>query len=116
MRCAPHQRPCCVISGHRSIRRLRNKRTDPRLAREDPQRWQRVRNVHAKISGLMPILVGGSIERATPPSVGEIVDAIGPLAEHALATFGDGRCMFASNFPMDKVRHRSRRFTPRSIS
>lgn len=61
-------------------------------------------NVHAKISGLlMPILGWRFHERAVPPSVGEIVDAIGPLVEHALATFGDERCMFASNFPMDKV-------------
>jgi predicted TIM-barrel fold metal-dependent hydrolase len=61
-------------------------------------------NVHAKLSGLlMPILGWRFHERATPPSVGEIADAIGPLVEHALATFGDERCMFASNFPMDKV-------------
>lgn len=61
-------------------------------------------NVHAKISGLLMPIVGWQFhERATPPSAGEIADAIGPLVEHALATFGEKRCMFASNFPMDKV-------------
>jgi len=61
-------------------------------------------NVNTKISGLlMPVLGWRFHERDTPPSVGEIADAIGPLVEHALATFGDERCMFASNFPMDKV-------------
>lgn len=61
-------------------------------------------NVHAKISGLaMPILGFGFHERPTPPTVGELVDKLGPLVEHALATFTPARCFFASNFPMDKV-------------
>jgi predicted TIM-barrel fold metal-dependent hydrolase len=35
--------------------------------------------------------------------VGELVDALGPLVEHALAVFTPARCFFASNFPIDKV-------------
>lgn len=62
-----------------------------------------------KISGLLMPVLGfgfhlrersGGLERA---SVAEAVEAIGPLVEHALATFGVERCIFASNFPMDKV-------------
>ena len=33
----------------------------------------------------------------------EVVDAIGPHIDYAIDTFGVDRCMFASNFPMDKV-------------
>ena len=30
-------------------------------------------------------------------------DAIAPWIEHALEVFGAGRCMFASNFPVDAM-------------
>jgi predicted TIM-barrel fold metal-dependent hydrolase len=61
-------------------------------------------NAYAKLSGLaMPVLGFGFHERATPPSVNELVDKLGPLVEHALAVFTPARCFFASNFPMDKV-------------
>lgn len=61
-------------------------------------------HVHAKISGLtMPILGWGFHERSSPPSVGEVVDALGPLVEEALGLFGVERCLVASNFPMDKA-------------
>jgi predicted TIM-barrel fold metal-dependent hydrolase len=61
-------------------------------------------NAYTKISGLlMPILGFELHTRATPPTVSEIVDRIGPLVEHALGVFGVDRCIVASNFPMDKV-------------
>ena len=60
--------------------------------------------VHAKISGLtMPVLGWGFHQRATPPSRAELVNCLGPMVETALELFGPQRCMFASNFPMDKV-------------
>jgi L-fuconolactonase len=63
--------------------------------------------VHAKISGLtMPVVGWGFHERAPslgPPSRTELVDCLGPMVETALELFGPQRCMFASNFPMDKV-------------
>jgi L-fuconolactonase len=60
--------------------------------------------VHAKISGLtMPVVGWGFHERPTPPSRMELVDCLGPMVETALELFGPQRCMFASNFPMDKV-------------
>ncbi len=62
------------------------------------------RNVHCKLSGLlMPICGFGFHERNTKPSVGEVVDALGPHVLFGIETFGVERCMFASNFPMDKV-------------
>ena len=61
-------------------------------------------NVHCKLSGLlMPICGFGFHERDTKPSVGEVVDALGPHVLFGIETFGVERCMFASNFPMDKV-------------
>ena len=37
------------------------------------------------------------------PSRAELVDTLAPHILNALSTFGPERCMFASNFPMDKV-------------
>jgi L-fuconolactonase len=60
--------------------------------------------VHAKISGLtMPVVGWGFHERPSPPSRMELVECLGPMVETALELFGPQRCMFASNFPMDKV-------------
>lgn len=60
--------------------------------------------VSAKLSGLfMPVLGWGLHGRSVPVSVEQIAQAIEPFVEHALSCFGVERCMFASNFPMDKV-------------
>lgn len=62
------------------------------------------RNVSLKLSGLlMPILGFGFHERQTPPSRQELVDAMAPHIAKGIELFGVDRCMFASNFPMDKV-------------
>jgi len=64
-------------------------------------------NVHCKLSGLlMPICGFGYHERRAggdAPSHAEVVDALAPHILQAISTFGPERCMFASNFPMDKV-------------
>ena len=61
-------------------------------------------NVHCKLSGLlMPIVGFGFHERETSPSVAEVVDALAPHVLFGIETFGPERCVFASNFPMDKV-------------
>jgi len=41
-------------------------------------------------------------QRALPPSSDELVDATGAYYEHCLEIFGAQRCMFESNFPVDK--------------
>ncbi len=60
--------------------------------------------VYAKLSGMfMPVLGWGLHARSLPVTVDQVHDALAPFIEHAIACFGVERCMFASNFPMDKV-------------
>jgi predicted TIM-barrel fold metal-dependent hydrolase len=60
--------------------------------------------VRFKIGGLlMPIVGFGAEHRNEPMSEQELVDRVGPLIEWAIGTIGIDRCMFGSNFPMDKV-------------
>ena len=71
---------------------------------EDLALLAEVPHVRLKLSGLLMTLCGFQFEkRKQPASLNEVVDAIGPHLEYALKTFGVDRCMFASNFPMDKV-------------
>ena len=61
-------------------------------------------NVWVKLSGLaMPVCGFGWEHLANDPSLGDLVDHLGPLVEHLIDSFGPGRCCFASNFPVDKV-------------
>lgn len=71
---------------------------------EDIARLAECPNVIAKISGLaMPVLGWGFHLQRSPPSVDQVAERIAPLVEHALLVFGAERCMFASNFPIDRV-------------
>jgi predicted TIM-barrel fold metal-dependent hydrolase len=59
--------------------------------------------VFAKLGGLvMPINGIGFHKRDLPASSDEIVAATGPYHRHAIEVFGASRCMFESNFPVDK--------------
>ena len=61
-------------------------------------------NVVAKLGGLaMPDNGFGWHERAKPPSSDEFVSAQGHYYRHMIEVFGPERCMFESNFPVDKV-------------
>ena len=61
-------------------------------------------NVVAKLGGLaMPINGFGWHKQPRPPSSGELADAQAPWHEHCIALFGAERCMFESNFPVDKA-------------
>jgi predicted TIM-barrel fold metal-dependent hydrolase len=61
-------------------------------------------HVRFKIGGLlMPIVGFGAEHRDQPMSEQEFVDRVGLLVEWAIGTIGIDRCMFGSNFPMDKV-------------
>ena len=42
-------------------------------------------------------------ERETAIGSGELAEALGPLMNHCIQQFGPDRCMFESNFPVDKV-------------
>ncbi len=61
-------------------------------------------NVVAKLGGLlMPDNGFGWHERATPPNSDEFVAAQRPYYLHTIECFGPERCMFESNFPVDKL-------------
>ncbi len=61
-------------------------------------------NVHLKVGGLGMRLFGlGMHERARPPSSQDLADAWRPMVETCVEAFGASRCMFESNFPVDKA-------------
>lgn len=63
-------------------------------------------NVMVKLSGLGMRLGGfGFEERVLPPSSHDLASAWKPWIETCLETFGPERCMYGSNFPVDKGSH-----------
>jgi L-fuconolactonase len=61
-------------------------------------------NVHMKLGGLSGGRNGfGYQGRATPPTIDELVSNWRPYVESCIELFGIERCMFESNFPVDKV-------------
>jgi predicted TIM-barrel fold metal-dependent hydrolase len=61
-------------------------------------------NVHAKLGGLaMPDNGFGWMGRDKPPTSDEFVTAQARYYDHAIACFGADRCMFESNFPVDRL-------------
>jgi predicted TIM-barrel fold metal-dependent hydrolase len=61
-------------------------------------------NVCAKLGGLGMSLLGFGFEAAAaPPSSEDLAAAWRPYVETAIAAFGADRCMFESNFPVDKA-------------
>lgn len=61
-------------------------------------------NVVAKLGGINMAINGfGWHKRPQPPSSEELVAATGDWYRHAIDCFGPGRCMFESNFPVDKL-------------
>ncbi len=61
-------------------------------------------NVHAKLGGLaMPDNGFGWHERDVPPSSDEFAAAQAPYYHHAIDCFGPARCLFESNFPVDRI-------------
>jgi L-fuconolactonase len=60
-------------------------------------------NAFVKLGGLgMPYLGLGFDRLEVPASSERLAAAWGPLFEHCIDTFGPDRCMFESNFPVDK--------------
>lgn len=61
-------------------------------------------NVVVKLGGLAMEYCGfGWHERPKPPTSQELADATRPYIETGIELFGPDRCMFESNFPVDKV-------------
>ena len=75
------------------------------------QQWKRLvsdiakcRNVVMKIGGIgLPRLGFGWHERDKPPTSLDLVQAFKPYCMHCIEAFGPDRCMFESNFPVDKA-------------
>ena len=61
-------------------------------------------NVHVKLGGLGLSVSGHDFHLAPiPPSSGELTNAWRPYVETCIEAFGTQRCMFESNFPVDKA-------------
>jgi predicted TIM-barrel fold metal-dependent hydrolase len=61
-------------------------------------------NVVAKLGGIAMVVNGFAWhERARPPGSEELMQASRRYYEHSIEIFGADRCMFESNFPVDKV-------------
>jgi predicted TIM-barrel fold metal-dependent hydrolase len=61
-------------------------------------------NVVAKLGGMaMPDNGFGWNERERPPTSDEFVEAQRPYYLHTIECFGPERCMFESNFPVDRL-------------
>jgi L-fuconolactonase len=61
-------------------------------------------NVVVKLGGLgMPLSGFGWNERKTPPESAELAESMAPYYHWCIEQFGVNRCMFESNFPVDKV-------------
>lgn len=61
-------------------------------------------NVVVKIGGLaMPVNGFGWQEQSAPPSSDQVVQAQREYYLHTIDAFGPSRCMFESNFPVDKL-------------
>src|SRR5262249_28101336 len=66
-------------------------------------------NVRVKLGGLGSLFISQSLPgfqafhgRSTPPTSQELADQYQPLVAYCVDRFGPARCMFESNFPMDK--------------
>jgi L-fuconolactonase len=71
--------------------------------RQNVEDLARLPNVFAKLGGLvMPINGFGFHKKVRPATSDEIVEATGRYYRHAIDCFGVDRCMFESNFPVDK--------------
>ncbi len=61
-------------------------------------------NVVAKLGGLNMLYLGfGWHEQDRPPTSEALAEATRPYLEYAIEKFGPDRCMFESNYPVDKV-------------
>ncbi len=61
-------------------------------------------NVHLKLGGIgMPRLGFDWHQREKPIGSEELATAMAPLMSYCIEQFGPDRCMFESNFPVDKV-------------
>jgi L-fuconolactonase len=71
--------------------------------RDDVARLAACPNVSVKLGGLGMVICGPDWhERPNPPTSVELANAWRPQVEACIELFGAERCMFESNFPVDK--------------
>ena len=71
--------------------------------RADIKALSACRNVYVKLGGLAMIVKAFDFYLAPlPPSSGQMANAWRPYVETCIENFGANRCMFESNFPVDK--------------
>jgi len=97
----------CIITDHVAlplgIGRFDRETTFPDWA-EGIKRLSKFPNVLMKLSGLGMCVGGFNLhKRDKPPSSSDLAKLWRPYIEHCIECFGVDRCMFASNFPVDKV-------------
>ncbi len=72
--------------------------------KDDIAELARCPNVVAKLGGInMPVNGFGWHKRPSPPSSDELVAATRDYYLHTIDRFGPGRCMFETNFPVDRI-------------
>ena len=71
--------------------------------RTNLQKLAQLPNVSVKLSGALMPLLGFGYDPADPPSADRITADISGMIAFVIQTFGPERCMFASNFPVDKI-------------
>jgi len=72
--------------------------------RRDMKRLATCPNVTVKLGGLAMLVAGfGFHQRPVPPSSQELAAAWRPYMDACIEDFGASRCMFESNFPVDKA-------------
>ncbi|MBX3501984.1 MAG: amidohydrolase family protein [Alphaproteobacteria bacterium] len=72
--------------------------------RKDIAELAKCQNVTVKLGGLgMKVGVLDHYDRPVPPTSRDIADDWSPWIEYCIDRFGEARCMFESNFPVDKV-------------
>ena len=72
--------------------------------RADMQAMARCENVRVKLGGIGKRLCGFGFEHLpAPPSSAVIAEAYRPYFETCIEAFGPERCMFESNFPVDRI-------------
>lgn len=71
--------------------------------RDQMARLARLPNVAVKLGGFgMPLFGFDFASRAMPPDSRHIADTVRPYVDACIQSFGADRCMFESNFPVDK--------------
>ncbi|MGA3397578.1 MAG: amidohydrolase family protein [Acetobacteraceae bacterium] len=93
------------VGGPLGVGPYRGTRHEVFAAWHDSMRWLATcPNVHVKLGGLAMAVNGFDFHhQVLPPSSGELASAWQPWMHACIEAFGADRCMFESNFPVDKA-------------